>query len=362
MFRKILLPALAVLGVAFAIYTVKAGNKPVPASQPVAEPASSPFPTYVAGSGLIEAATENIAVGTHLPGVVTEVFVKVGDAVKAGAPLFKVDDRDAAADLAVREATLQSAKASLQKLQNQPRPEEIPVAEARLKETRATLENAKVELAKWQRVEDQRAVGPDELRQARLKVDIAEARVREAEADLKLLKAGAWGPDVEIARAQVVMAEAQVSVARTQLERLTVRSPVEGRVLQVSVRPGEFAQVGVLAQPLMLVGRTDVLHIRVDVDENEASRVRPGADAVAHVRGNSAIGTPLKFVRIDPYIVPKRSLTGDTTERVDTRVLQVLYAFEPKDLPVYVGQQMDVYINAPPIGGAAATSPVAAAK
>jgi HlyD family secretion protein len=361
MFRKILLPVLAVIGVAFGIYTVYAGNKPVPASQPVAEPAMSPFPTYVAGSGLIEASTENIAVGTHVAGVVTEVSVKVGDAVPAGGPLFKVDDREARSDLAVREAALLSARASLLRLQNQPRPEEVPVAEARVREAQASLDNAKIELARWQRVEDPRAVGPDELRQAKLKVNIAEAEAKQSEADLKLLKAGAWGPDIEIARAQVASAEAQVGVARTELERLTVKAPVEGRVLQVNVRPGEFAQVGVLQQPLMLVGRTDVLHIRVDVDENEASRVRPGAPAVAYVRGNSSIGTPLKFVRIEPYIVPKRSLTGDTTERVDTRVLQVLYAFEPKDLPVYVGQQMDVYIDAPPIAGLpATTAPVAA--
>jgi multidrug resistance efflux pump len=134
-----------------------------------------------------------------------------------------------------------------------------------------------------------------------------------------------------------------------------VRASVDGTVLQVKVRPGEFAMAGPLAEPLMLLGRTDVLHIRVDVDENEASRVRPGAAAVAYVRGNNSIRADLKFVRIEPYIVPKRSLTGDTTERVDTRVLQVLYSFDPKGLPVYVGQQMDVYIDAPSIAGPSTT-------
>ena len=357
MIRKIVLPALAVLGVVFAIYTVRAGNKPVPVSQPVAEPARSPFPTYVAGSGLIEAATENIAVGTTVPGVVTDVLVKVGDKVKLGDALFRIDDRELKAQLAVREAALLSAKAELDKLRNQPRPEEIPVAEAKVKEAQASLENAKVVLAKWQRVEDPRAVSPVELREAKLKVQIADAQVKQADADLALLKAGAWGPDKEIAAAKVASAEAQVRAARTDLDRLTVRASVDGTLLQVKVRPGEFAMAGPLAEPLMLLGRTDVLHVRVDVDENEASRIRAGADAIAYVRGNSSIKMPLKFVRIEPYIVPKRSLTGDTTERVDTRVLQVIYAFQPKDLPLYVGQQMDVYIDAPPVG-TSATAPV----
>src|SRR4029453_5788874 len=160
MFRKIFLPLLAVIGVAFAIYTVKAGNKAVPVSKPVAEPALAPFPSYVAGSGLIEASTENIAIGTHVAGVVTDVRAKVGDTVKAGDELFRIDDREARSTLIVRDAPLLSAKAELAKLENQPRPEEIPVAEAKVREARATLENARVVLARWQRVEDPRAVGP----------------------------------------------------------------------------------------------------------------------------------------------------------------------------------------------------------
>jgi hypothetical protein len=54
----------------------------------------------------------------------------------------------------------------------------------------------------------------------------------------------------------------------------------------------------------------------------------------------------LAFVRVDPYVVPKRSLTGDTSERVDTRVLQVIYGFDPSALQVFVGQQMDVFVDA----------------
>jgi hypothetical protein len=61
------------------------------------------------------------------------------------------------------------------------------------------------------------------------------------------------------------------------------------------------------------------------------------------------LNTPLQYVRTEPYIVPKRSLTGDTAERVDTRVLQLLYGFDRNDLPVYVGQLMDVFIQAPPL-------------
>ena len=64
------------------------------------------------------------------------------------------------------------------------------------------------------------------------------------------------------------------------------------------------------------------------------------------MRGDPRQEFRLSFVRVEPYVIPKKSLTGDNTERVDTRVLQVIYALETKDRPVYVGQQMDVFIEA----------------
>ena len=68
--------------------------------------------------------------------------------------------------------------------------------------------------------------------------------------------------------------------------------------------------------------------------------------AVGRLRGNADLKTPLVFVRFEPFVVPKRSLTGDSTERVDTRVLQVIYRVERDDLPLFVGEQLDVFVDA----------------
>jgi hypothetical protein len=103
----------------------------------------------------------------------------------------------------------------------------------------------------------------------------------------------------------------------------------------------------VLATPLLLLGNVDKLCVRVDVDENDAWRVGSGAAATGNLRGNKDIKARLEFVRFEPFVVPKKSLTGDSSERVDTRVLQVIYGFERGRLPIYVGQQMDVFIDAP---------------
>ena len=95
-----------------------------------------------------------------------------------------------------------------------------------------------------------------------------------------------------------------------------------------------------------------LLHVRVDIDENDAWRVRSHALAMGFVPGNPDLKTSLQFQRLEPYVVPKVSLTGQGTERTDTRVLQAIYSFDPAALPVYVGQQMDVFIQALPALGA----------
>jgi HlyD family secretion protein len=349
MIRKYVLPLLAVTGVAFALWTVVRSSQPIPAAPPVAQPAQAPFVSFVAGAGIIEASTENIAMGTPVSGVVTEIFVTVGQAVTAGDPLFKLDDRNLQAELAVRQTALLQAKEKLARLKSMPRPEEVPEAAARVKEAEASSADASNQLALAESVRDKRAISEDQLLRRRYAVQVAEARLAQARAQLALLKAGSWKPDIEVARAEVAAAEAQLQATETDIERLTIRTLVSGQVLQVNIRLGEFAQAGMLQTPLMMLGNVERLHVRVDIDENDAWRVRRDAPAIASVRGNREMKTPLQYVRTEPYIVPKRSLTGDTTERVDTRVLQLLYGFDRHDLPVYVGQQMDVFIEAPPL-------------
>jgi len=162
-----------------------------------------------------------------------------------------------------------------------------------------------------------------------------------------LTKAGAWAPDLQIARTQVAQAEAAAHQDEVNIERLTTRAPIEGTILQNKVRLGQYAQCGPLNEPLMILGSVSPLHVRVDVDEHDALRVREGAPAVGSPRGNGSLRVPLQFVRFEPYVIPKKSLTGDSTERVDTRVRQVIYRIVAENSSLFVGQQMDVYIEAP---------------
>lgn len=350
MIRAFLIPLIAIAGILFAVIIVVRSSQPKPPSIPVVMPPTSPFTSRVAGSGIIEANSENIAIGTPIAGTVEKVDVRVGDHVKAGDVLFVLDSRDQNSQLVVKKAELESALQSLKRLESMPRPEELPPAIARVEAAKATMEDLQNQVSIMERVQDPRARSEEEMSRRRFAVLVAKGRLDEAQAALALLKAGAWKPEIEVAKAQVFAAEANVQQVQTEIDRRIIRAPIDGRVLQVKVRRGEFAAAGMLATPLILLGAVEPLHVRVDVDENDAWRVRAGAKAEGYLRGNRDIKAALTFVRFEPYVVPKKSLTGDSSERVDTRVLQVLFSFDPKDLPVFVGQQMDVYIESAPEG------------
>jgi HlyD family secretion protein len=348
MIRKLILPVLALAGVLLSWRVVKMTNEPTPIAQPVVEPSLAPYRWPIAGAGIVEAASENIAIGTVVAGVVTDVFVKVGDTVMARDALFHIDDRDLQAELVVRQAALESARRKLAKLVAQPRPEDVPPLQANVDAQKAALDDAVNQFHLYESLGDRRAVSQDEFDRRKYAVQVDEAKLKQAEADLAQLKAGAWQPDVAIARADVASAEAMVRQTQIEIERRTVRAPIDGRLLQVKIHPGEYATGGVLEQALMLLGDTSTLNVRVDIDENDAWRLLAGAAARATLRGNPERFVDLKFVRVEPYVIPKKSLTGDSTERVDTRVLQVIYSFDPGRFNVFAGQQVDVTIDAAP--------------
>ena len=344
LFVKYILPLGALALISFAVYQVVETRKvDVPVAPPV-QPPQAPYSNSLAGNGVIEAQTENIAVGSTVPGLVVQVYVKEADKVRAGDPLFRLDDRELKAQLKVREADVAAAKAQLQQLENEPRPEEIPVNEAMVAEAEADLTQQRDNLRRTQELYSKHFATEQELTQVQQSCNMADARLTHAKSQLALLKAGAWQYQKDVARAAVEQAQSQVEMIKTQLDRLVIRALVDGEILQVNVRPGEY--VGAPhTETLMLLGNIANLHVRVDIDEHDIPRFNLNAPARAIIKGHPELSFPLTFVRVDPYVVPKKSLTGMNTERVDTRVLQVIYTFQPDQMPVYVGQQVEVFLE-----------------
>jgi multidrug resistance efflux pump len=343
----VILPIASVGMFGAAAVHVAREQQPLPHLEPPVTPARSTFESAVAATGVVESETENIAVGSALEGVVMEVHVppdKVGQLVKAGDPLFRVDDRQWRALLAVAETRVVASEARLARLEDQPRLEELPPAEAKVRGTAAAAALALDEFQRAEGLQRRGAVTEQEVITKRLSYEAARQEQARAQAEYELLAAGAWEPDVAIARAAVAEAHAEADRIRTEIDRATVRAPVDGRVLQVNVRAGEYVSARA-GTPLMVLGNVAVLHVRVDVDEHDIPRLQTPSGATAYVRGDADHPVSLRFRRIEPLVVAKRSLSGDNTERIDTRVLPVIYEVATADARLYIGQQVDVFIE-----------------
>jgi multidrug resistance efflux pump len=199
------------------------------------------------------------------------------------------------------------------------------------------------------------------LRTAEAKYAEASARVALAQANLALYDEAKGGANITIERAAIEQARASLRLAQTDLELRTVSAPIDGEVLRVNINPGEFALAGAVTQPLIVMGRTDPMHVRIDIDEADISRYRQGARATASLRGDAARKLQLSFVRAEPLVVPKRALSGLTTERVDTRVMQLIYAIVDDGAAIRPGQQIDVLIEVDAAGSQAARTSSGAA-
>lgn len=321
MLRHLALPLLAVGLLAFAVAHALYVQRPEPETSPPVPPPTTPFGHTVAGAGMVEpntaaSGTATISVGSQVSGAVTRVGASIGQEVKAGALLIELDRRPAEADLKVREGALTVAQAQER------------VAEADFRQRQDVWERNRRLIHTGAISEEDFIASEQAFRSAR----------------------GQW----ELARAQIQQARAQVGQARTTLELLQIQAPVDGTVLQINVRLGEFVSVYGAGQSLVLLGNLHPLHVRVNVDEEDIPRFDLYAPARAKVRGDPRQEEiPLTFVRLEPYVTPKVSLTGINVERVDTRVAQVIYALDPghrlvQEHKVLVGQLVDVFIETRP--------------
>ncbi|ACA14744.1 secretion protein HlyD family protein [Methylobacterium sp. 4-46] len=342
-------PALAAGLFGFTAWSVSAKYDPRPITEPVIAAPANSYAQGVSAAGIIEPASEVVAIATERSGVVSRVEVVAGAGVTAGRPLFSVDDREVRAVVARHEGALAAAEALLSSADLN-----IAMQRHKISQAAAELENAQAEssraeldrlryasLARGSWVSRQRyEAAIADAGKAAAAVAAAEAAVAAAKQQSKVLTAKRLE-----AEANVAQSKAALEQARVDLDRTVVKAPIDGKILKVNVRVGEYAQAGALSSPLMIMGSADLLHVRADVDEADSWRINAGSPAVARLRGNPKISAPLSFVRIEPYVVPKRSLTGASTERVDTRVLQVIYALQVSDFPAFVGQQVDVFIK-----------------
>ena len=291
--RNVIIFSLAVVGVAAALVAAYIFGMERKAQPPVFKPVSSPFDSAIYANGIIESdqsSGANINIYPEVAGPVTQVLVHEGQKVSTGTTLFTIDD-------SVQRATMELAEANLKAVQDQ------------YDKRRASYDF------------DSKSISKDVL-------DTAEDAVHQATAALK--------------------------AAHALLQKYSVKARMDGVVLAINATTGSYVSaLGAYntytqgSDPLVVMGAPqDFLAVRCYVDEILVSRL-PSAghmQAQMSIRGTD-IKVPLEFVRIQPYVSPKIELSDQRQEKVDLRVLPVIFRFEKKDAPVYPGQLVDVYIG-----------------
>ncbi|WP_295420556.1 efflux RND transporter periplasmic adaptor subunit [Sulfurovum sp.] len=253
-----------------------------------------PFNSFIAGTGVVEAASKNIAVSAPVSSIVQKIYVQSGDKVHKGMLLFEIDD-----------TLLQS---------------QLEIAKANIRADEAKSISAK---HYFELIENFKKASPQIV--TKLKYTQAQDRFHEAEE-------------------QLAASKTKLIALKDQLKRYKVYSPIDGVVLMSEISEGDFFDTRSKA---FIIG-SDRINIRVSINEYDISKFRPGTKAVAYMRGNTKEKMELTYLYTIPYVIPKTNLTGRSTERTDTRVLQVIYAAKrTKTFPLYVGEQLDVFIQTP---------------
>jgi HlyD family secretion protein len=357
--RKLIF-VLSALGLFAGCLVAYLSNITQPPLPPAFSPATNPFPSGIYAEGIVESeqtSGENINIYPEVAGTVRQIPVAEGQEIKRGDVLLVIDDSIERATVEQLQSQSQAAFTLLAELKAQPRKETLDVNEAQVVAAQAALKTAQDSLEKQQTSYnlDTRSISKDALDGALNAVANAEANLEVARKQRDLTKAGAWIYDVNNQeRTYNALFKSYLS-ASALLAKYTLRAPKDGIVLAVNPTVGSYVS-GQGAydsytqgmDPVLVLGSQRArLNVRCYVDEILVPRIpnAAGMKAVMAVRG-SAVKIPLEYVRTQPVIAPKIELSDQRLERVDVRVLPIIFKItNDGSARLYPGQLVDVYIG-----------------
>ncbi len=330
------------------------------AQPPVFHPASNPYSEGIYAEGIVESAQSsgsNINMYPEIAGTVKQIFVKEGQFVRAGMPLVWIDDSIQKATAEQQLSQAQASHAMLEELRAEPRKETLNVTEAQMRAAQASLKTAKDELDKQQTAYslDPGSISKDALDGAINAKATAEANLEVARRQYELTKAGAWIYDIHNQERQYAALEKAYAASSALLGKYTLRATQDGIVLSINtivgayVSPqGAYDAYTQANDPVITLSSGDEhLNVRCYVDEILVSRLPAPSELKARmtIRGTTT-ELPLTFDRIQPFVSPKIELSNQRQERVDVRVLPIIFRLNrPKNVSLYLGELVDIYIG-----------------
>lgn len=300
----------------------------------------------IAGPGRVEPVSEEIRVGAAMGGRIASVAVEEGDPVAKGQAVAVLENADYRARVSIAEAQLARQHAQLQRLTNGARDQERREAWAEVEATEAKLRTAREEMERRQALSRQGLFAREDLDRAIRDFEIARAAHESAAQRYSNINANARDDELQRAEAEVQMARGQLTEAQALLEKTIVRSPIDGTVLKKHKKTGESVS-DAFDNPIVTVGDTSTLRVRVDVDEADIGMVKTGQRAyvTAGAYGDQKFwGTVAK---IGQMLGRNTVHTDEPTERVDTKVLETLVNLDSA-ATLRPGLRVDAFILAGP--------------
>lgn len=284
---------------------------------------------WIAGNGVIEPADREVRVAVSTAGRVASIAAREGQFVHRGDVLLEQDSAVERAALSAAEGDLSVARAELTRSLHGNRREDRDAADADLAaaRTRATL--SATQLERIRSLTTSANATRDELDRAEGQASIDRAALEQAQARRNATVRGSRAEDIAVAAARVRAAEARRDQARAQLERLIVRAPSDGEVLQIKLRPGEYASPS--GDPAAVLGDTRTMRARIDIDEREFASVRVGAEAAVTADAFGERRFRARVVEIARRFGRRNVRTDDPAERVDTKIIEVVLALDERE-------------------------------
>jgi HlyD family secretion protein len=333
--------ALIGIGVIAAIFFLgrKAGTSQPSATTQAAVAAPAEL---VAGPGRVEPISEEIRVGSAISGKLASVPVEEGQTVQKGQIIATLENDDYRARIATAEAQLSERQAELQRLVNGARDQERREAWAKVDEADAMKKTSQTEMQRRESLFKDGVISREEMERSERDYKMAKASYEAALQHYKTVNATAREDERAKAEADVQLARSQIAEARALLEKTVIRSPLAGVVLRKHKRAGESVSEA-LDNPIVTIGDTSALRVRVDVDESDVGKIQVGQRA--YVMANAYRDQKFwgRVVRIGQVLGKKNIRTDEPTERTDTKILETLIELDAGTV-LPLGLRVDTFI------------------
>lgn len=320
------------------------GRTVVPPGGGSDESKALPEGSWLPGDGVIEPKDRETRLASNVGGRIARVLVHEGAQVEAGALLIQLDDTLERAAMVAAEAELNVAKAEAYRVGRGVRTEDIEAISAEFEASDARARLSADARARSEVLAQSGAIAEGELEKARRVAEIDRAALAAIEAKKRAAVAGSRLEDVAVAMAKVRSAEARLAQAAAARDQRDVRSPIKGQILQLKVRVGEYySPLG--QDALALIGDTSELRVRLDIDERNVGKLALGMRGFVTLSAFGSRRFDGKVIAVGERMGRKNLRTDDPTERIDTKILEVVMALDDQT-GLRPGLRVNAYLKA----------------